>query len=115
MNTNSRILFYNTAMLEAAGVDVRATMEEWVSAVRVLAGQNANGQQVWGWNICPFIWSFGGSLTNEEQTGATGYINSEATVKAVELVKEGALTGLTAPEGGFGYGSRVSICSFNPS
>lgn len=120
LNTNSKILFYNTAMLEAAGVAVPTTMEEWVSAVRALAGQNVNGQQVWGWNepalsgwnICPFIWSFGGSLTNEEQTVATGYINSEATVKAVDtfatLVKEGALTGFNSGDipmtDGFGTG-----------
>lgn len=120
LNTNSKILFYNTAMLETAGVAVPTTMEEWVSAVRALAGQNANGQQVWGWNepalsgwnICPFIWSFGGSLTNEEQTVATGYINSEATVKAVDtfatLVKEGALTGFNSGDipmtDGFGTG-----------
>lgn len=120
LNTNSKILFNNTAMLEAAGVAVPTTMEEWVSAVRTLAGQNANGQQVWGWNepalsgwnICPFIWSFGGSLTNDEQTVATGYINSEATVKAVDtfatLVKEGALTGFNSGDipmtDGFGTG-----------
>ena len=92
LNTNSKILFYNTAMLEAAGVTVPTTMTEWVDAVTKLSGANANGQQVWGWNepglsgwnICPFIWSFGGSLTNEEQTVATGYINSPETVKAVE-------------------------------
>ena len=108
LNTNSKILFYNTAMLEAAGVEVPTTMDEWVEAVRKLSGTNANGQQIWGWNepalsgwnICPFIWSFGGSLTNEEQTVATGYINSPETVKAVEtfamLVQEGALTGFNS-------------------
>lgn len=120
LNTNSKILFYNTAMLEAANVAVPTTMDEWVAAVRALSGANANGQQVWGWNepalsgwnICPFIWSFGGSLTNEDQTVATGYINSEATVKAVDtfaaLVKEGALTGFNSGDipmtDGFGTG-----------
>ena len=120
LNTNSKILFYNTAMLEAANVAVPTTMDEWVAAVRALSGTNANGQQVWGWNepalsgwnICPFIWSFGGSLTNEDQTVATGYINSEATVKAVDtfaaLVKEGALTGFNSGDipmtDGFGTG-----------
>ena len=120
LNTNSKILFYNTAMLEAAGVDVPTTMDEWVEAVRKLSGTNANGQQIWGWNepalsgwnICPFIWSFGGSLTNEEQTVATGYINSPETVKAVEtfamLVQEGALTGFNSGDipmtDGFGTG-----------
>ncbi len=120
LNTNSKILFYNTAMLEAAGVEVPTTMDEWVEAVRKLSGTNANGQQIWGWNepalsgwnICPFIWSFGGSLTNEEQTAATGYINSPETVKAVEtfamLVQEGALTGFNSGDipmtDGFGTG-----------
>ncbi len=120
LNTNSKILFYNTAMLEAAGVEVPTTMDKWVEAVRKLSGTNANGQQIWGWNepalsgwnICPFIWSFGGSLTNEEQTVATGYINSPETVKAVEtfamLVQEGALTGFNSGDipmtDGFGTG-----------
>ena len=120
LNTNSKIVFYNKAMLEAAGVSIPATMEEWVEAVKKLSGENAKGQQVWGWNepalagwnICPFIWSFGGALTNEDQTIATGYINGPATVKAVEtfaeLVKAGAITGFNAGDipmtDGFGTG-----------
>ena len=120
LNTNSKIVFYNTAMLKAADVKVPSTMDEWVETVKKLSGENANGQQVWGWNepalagwnICPLIWSFGGSLTNEEQTKATGYINSPATVKAVEtfaeLVKAGAITGFNAGDipmtDGFGTG-----------
>ena len=83
-------------------------------------GTNAKGQQVWGWNepalagwnICPFIWSFGGALTNEDQTAATGYVNSEATIKAVEtfaeLVKAGGITGFNSGDipmtDGFGTG-----------
>lgn len=120
LNTNSKIVFYNTAMLEAADVKVPTTMDEWVEAIKKLSGENANGQQVWGWNepalagwnICPFIWSFGGSLTNEDQTAATGYINSPATVKAIEtfaeLVKSGGITGFNAGDipmtDGFGTG-----------
>lgn len=120
LNTNSKIVFYNTAMLEAADVKMPTTMDEWVEAIKKLSGENANGQQVWGWNepalagwnICPFIWSFGGSLTNEDQTAATGYINSPATVKAIEtfaeLVKAGGITGFNAGDipmtDGFGTG-----------
>ena len=120
LNTNSKIVFYNKAMLEAVGVSIPATMEEWIEAVKKLSGENAKGQQVWGWNepalagwnICPFIWSFGGALTNEDQTIATGYINGPATVKAVEtfaeLVKAGTITGFNAGDipmtDGFGTG-----------
>lgn len=120
LNTNSKIVFYNTQMLADAGVEVPATMDEWIDAVKALSGENANGQQVWGWNepalagwnICPFIWSFGGSLTDPDQTVATGYINSPETVKAVEtfaeLVQAGAITGFNAGDipmtDGFGTG-----------
>ena len=120
LNTNSKIVFYNKAMLEEAGVQVPTTMDEWAEAVKKLSGENTNGQQVWGWNepalagwnICPFIWSFGGSLTNDEQTVATGYINGPAAVKAVEtfaeLVKEGGITGFNSGDipmtDGFGTG-----------
>lgn len=120
LNTNSKIVFYNTQMLADAGVEVPTTMDEWVDAVKALSGENANGQQVWGWNepalagwnICPFIWSFGGSLTDPDQTVATGYINSPKTVKAVEtfaeLVQSSAITGFNAGDipmtDGFGTG-----------
>ena len=120
LNTNSKIVFYNTQMLADAGVEMPTTMDEWVDAVKALSGENANGQQVWGWNepalagwnICPFIWSFGGSLTDPDQTVATGYINSPKTVKAVEtfaeLVQSSAITGFNAGDipmtDGFGTG-----------
>ena len=120
LNTNSKIVFYNTAMLEAAGVSVPATLEEWAETVRRLSGENANGQQIWGWNepalagwnICPFIWSFGGTLLSDDQTKATGYLNSPETVKAVEtfakLVKDGCITGFNSGDipmtDGFGTG-----------
>lgn len=108
LNTNSKIVFYNKAMLDAAGVEVPTTMDQWIEAITKLSGENANGQQVWGWNepalagwnICPFIWSFGGALTNEGQTVATGYINGPQTVKAVEtfaeLVKANAIIGFNS-------------------
>lgn len=108
LNTNSKIVFYNKGMLEAAGVEVPTTMDQWIEAITKLSGENANGQQVWGWNepalagwnICPFIWSFGGALTNEDQTVATGYINGPQTVKAVEtfaeLVKANAIIGFNS-------------------
>lgn len=120
LNTNTKILFYNVKMLEDAGIAAPATMDELVAAVKKISGTNANGQQVWGWNepalagwnLCPFIWSFGGSLLSDDQTVATGYINSPATVKAIEtladLYKAGALTGFNSGDipmtDGFGTG-----------
>ena len=88
LNTNTKILYYNTEAFEKAGLKAPATMKEFAEDCKKLSGKNDAGQQVWGydepglagWNLCPFIWSMGGSLTNEDQTKATGYLNSKETV-----------------------------------
>lgn len=120
LNTNTKILYYNVNALEEAGINPPQTMEEFVNAVKKLSGSNENGQQVWGyeepalagWNLCPFIWSYGGELLNPEQTKASGYINSSKTVAAIQmyadLYKEGAITGWNSGDipmtDGFGTG-----------
>lgn len=105
LNTNTKILFYNVKMLEDAGVEVPTTMDEFVEACKALSGTNEKGQQIWGydepalagWNLCPFIWSCGGELTDPDQKVASGYINSEATVNAIQtladLYADGCITG----------------------
>lgn len=125
LNTNTKILYYNVELLEENGVSVPKTMDEFVDACKKLAGTNANGQQIWGydepglsgWNLCPFIWSMGGSLTNDEQTKATGYLNSKETVAAIEmfadLYKENAITGWNSGDipmtDGFGTGRYAML------
>lgn len=125
LNTNTKILFYNVEAFEAAGIQVPATMEEFVSAVEKLSGTNDSGQQIWGynepalsgWNLCPFIWSMGGALTNEEETQASGYVNSPQTVKAIEMLAElyadNAITGWNSGDipmtDGFGTGRYMML------
>lgn len=120
LNTNTKILYYNVNALEEAGINPPQTMEEFVNAVKKLSGSNENGQQVWGyeepalagWNVCPFIWSYGGELLNPEQTKASGFINSSKTVAAIQmyadLYQAGAITGWNSGDipmtDGFGTG-----------
>ena len=125
LNTNTKIVFYNVKALQEAGVKIPTTMDEFVNAVSKLSGNNSNGQQVWGynepalsgWNLCPFIWSYGGELTNPEQTKATGYLNSKETVAAITMLKElydaGAITGWNSGDipmtDGFGTGRYLML------
>ncbi len=125
LNTNSKILFYNVQAFTDAGISVPGTMDEFLAAARTLSGTNDNGQQVWGynepalagWNLCPFIWSMGGSITNEEETKASGYINSPETIEAVQtladLYAEGAITGWNSGDipmtDGFGTGRYMML------
>ena len=125
LSINTKILFYNEQALRDAGIEVPKTMDEFVEAVSSLAGTNENGQQIWGyeepglsgWNLCPFIWSMGGSLTNEEETQASGYINSPETVAAIQmfadLYEKNAITGWNSGDipmtDGFGTGRYSMI------
>lgn len=120
LNTNTKILFYNVKAFKDAGITPPQTMEEFINDTKKLSGTNENGQQIWGydepalagWNLCPFIWSYGGDLLNPEQTKASGYINSEKTVAAVQmfagLYKDKAITGWNSGDipmtDGFGTG-----------
>ena len=125
LNTNTKILYYNTEAFEKAGLTAPATMDEFVEDCRKLSGTNDAGQQVWGydepglagWNLCPFIWSMGGSLTNEDQTKATGYLNSKETVAAIQMLadlyQEQAITGWNSGDipmtYGFGTGRYMML------
>lgn len=125
LNTNTKILYYNTQALAAANIEPPATMDDFIAAVKALAETNEQGQQVWGynepalsgWNLCPFIWSCGGELTNPEQTKASGYINSEETVCAIEMLAElykaEAITGWNSGDipmtDGFGTGRYMML------
>ena len=38
------------------------------------------------WNILPWIWSFGGGVTDAKFTKATGYLNSAKSVAALQFL-----------------------------
>ena len=40
------------------------------------------------WNILPWIWSFGGAVTNEDFSKATGYINGPQSVAGVQFLAD---------------------------
>lgn len=125
LNTNTKIMFYNAKALADANLEVPETMDEFKNAIAVLSGTNKNGQQVWGlnepalsgWNVLPYIWSNGGAITNEDYTKADGYINSDATVAAVQMLADmyanGQLTGFNSGDipmtDGFGTGRYMML------
>ncbi len=117
LNTNTKILFYNAELFAAAGLTPPRTFDEFFSAARKLSG-TSGGQQVWGygepalrgWNICPFIWSSGGDITDAGCTKASGYLNGPASVgiiqRLADLYQAGAMAGFNSGDVGLtdGYG-----------
>ncbi|MCI2047673.1 MAG: extracellular solute-binding protein [Faecalibacterium sp.] len=125
LNTNTKIMYYNQQAFDDAGLSAPATMDEFVADVKKLSGKNAAGQQVWGltepalagWNVLPYIWSCGGSITSDDYMKATGYLNSAATVKAVQMLADmyaggelcGFNSGDTPMTDGFGTGRYMML------
>lgn len=91
LDTNTRVIFYNPALLEQAGItDPPATFDDFTAAAQTLKDAGIVAYSEGGtsaWNMLPWIWSNGGGITNEDYTQAGGVLNGEATVGAVEMVK----------------------------
>ena len=93
LNTNTTTGVFNQERLKELGFDAPPktldellkaadkadpTQEKWLFAV----------QGSFNWAMLPFIWTLGGDVTDEAFTKATGYLNSEATVKALNTIKD---------------------------
>ncbi len=125
LDTNTRIIFANPSVLEAAGVaTLPATMDEFEAALKAV--KDTLGPDVYGyaeggtgaWSVLPWIWSFGGGITTDDLTTAQGVLNGPGTVAAVTKLKEwldagylspSILGGGTATSDQFGNGQTATI------
>lgn len=104
LDTNTRVIFTNAAVFEAAGItEMPVTIDEFEAAL--VAINETLGGEVYGyaeggtggWNVLPWIWSFGGAITNSDLTTASGYLNGEGSVAAVSKLKEWLDAGYMSP------------------
>ena len=124
LDTNTRVLMYNKDALASAGItkppttfaELRAAAPRLKAKGIYLFADGGTG----GWNVLPWIWSGGGSLTNKTFTKATGFLNSAKSVAAVQLLvdlyRDGAIpslitgdTGATGTEDGLATGKYATI------
>lgn len=92
LDTNTRVLVWNKDVFEAAGVSAPpATIDDFLALceqVKALGEDRycfADGG-TYGWAVLPWIWSFGGDITDPDMTRATGYLNGPDTVAAYEFL-----------------------------
>lgn len=108
-NTNTKILFYNKTMFEAANLTAPKTLDEMWEHAKKLSGDKTFGfVEAWTgvWNVGQYIWSNGGDVLAPDYSTAKGYINGPKAVAAIQkladLYKEKALTGPTLDPGAAG-------------
>jgi multiple sugar transport system substrate-binding protein len=102
LDTNTRIQLYNKSALAQAGLSspprtfaqLRAAAPKLKAKGIYMFADGGTG----GWNVLPWIWSAGGSLTNKTYTKATGYLNSTKSIAGIQLLvdlyKDGAIPNL---------------------
>jgi multiple sugar transport system substrate-binding protein len=124
LDTNTRVLVYNKDMFEAAGIaEPPTTMEDFMTACEKIKGLGddtycfADGG-TYAWAVNPWIWSFGGDVTDPDITTTDGYFNGAETVAAYQFLKDmvdegymhpGILGGGVDAWGGFGQDQIAMI------
>lgn len=90
LDTNTRVLITSQAALDKAGVaappatfDDLATMADKLKGTGVALFADSG---LGAWNISPWIWSGGGDITNEDQTKASGFLDSATNVKTIQML-----------------------------
>ena len=117
LDTNTRVLVYNKDMFTAAGIaKAPETIDELVTVcekIKTLGEDKycfADGG-TYAWAVNPWIWSFGGDVTDESISVSTGVFNGSDTVAAYQFLKDsidndyfhpGFLGGGVDSWGGFG-------------
>lgn len=103
LDTNTRVLVYNKDMFTAAGIaNPPATMDEFLAACEKIKALGpgkycfADGG-TYAWAVNPWIWSFGGDVTDPGVTTAEGYFNGPETVAAYTFLKDGIDMGYINP------------------
>lgn len=92
LDTNTKTWIYNKAMYEEAGITPPTSFDEMLGQCEAMKAAYPDGYYfatdgTFAWVTLPWIWSFGGSITDDAITTATGYLNSPETVAAYEALK----------------------------
>jgi multiple sugar transport system substrate-binding protein len=90
LDTNTRVLITNKAALDKAGVTAPPkTFADLESIGSKLKGSGVSlfaDSGLGAWNVSPWIWSGGGEVTNKAETKATGYLDSAANIKTIQML-----------------------------
>lgn len=106
LDTNTKVLFSNTKLLQTNGIASPPTnMTDFVADIKKLTSGSGK-TKVYGydlpgadlWQLVPWISSFGGSILSPDKKTADGYLNGPKTVQAistlVNLYRGGYITGV---------------------
>jgi len=89
LDTNCKTAVFNMDMLAELGLDkVPTTMEAFIEASRDAGKPTINVSSAGEWDFMPYFWLFGGVMTDDGFTKASGYLDGADSISAMnDLVK----------------------------
>lgn len=101
--SGARVVFYNTAQYDAAGVEVPTTLDEYVANAGTLAAATGVSGVYWPgqdwYNALPFIWENGGEVAVFADGEWDAQFSSPESLAGLEQVAE-VMASSTAPKDG---------------
>ncbi|MCZ7547219.1 MAG: extracellular solute-binding protein [Anaerolineae bacterium] len=103
LDTNTRVWMWGATVYEEVGLEAPPeTIDEVAAqceAVKALGEEFYvfGDDNTTGWNLLPWIWTFGGDITDPDITMASGYLNSAQSVAALEFLAEMVQSGCFSP------------------
>jgi len=102
--SGARVVFYNTAQYQTAGVSVPTTLDEYVANAGTLAAALPGVSGVYfpgkdWYNALPYIWENGGEVAVQKDGKWDAQMSSDASVAGIEQVQE-VMNSSVAPKDG---------------
>jgi len=96
LDTNTQAFVYNTDLVSEAPT----TFDELIDLAEDLKAEGKYALALGGagpWNVLPWFWSAGGSVTDDAYTTATGYLDSQDSIDALQWLVDLQNDGLLGP------------------
>jgi len=107
LTTNTQVYVYNRQIFQDAGLGgPPRTIPEFQEIASLLTVVDGSGETVrygydmggpWAWHLLPWIWSQGGSITDQAITTASGHLDGPAPQQALAHIADWTAAGILAP------------------
>jgi multiple sugar transport system substrate-binding protein len=89
LDTNCKAAVINMNTLATIGLEqVPSTLEEFIAAAEQSSTPLISVSGVGDWDFYPYFWLFGGALTDPKFNKASGYLDSQASIDAINKLVE---------------------------
>ncbi|SDH30795.1 extracellular solute-binding protein [Agrococcus jejuensis] len=113
--SGARVVFYDTAAYDAAGLTVPTTLDEYVSNAEALAAANAGDSGLWWpgqdwYNGLPFVWEHGGEIAVPDGDQWDAQLSSDESIAGLEQVQAVMQGASLAPVDANETNAQVGYC-----